>query len=110
MYVGRGETFRVKSEVSGSRRSRLDIAADILYACRRGVRKTGLMYRCNMSFMQLEKYLDFLLGAGFLVAENDGSSLLFKTSGKGRTFLKEYENLKVLVEGRYRTKLYSFSR
>jgi len=95
---GEREDFRVKSEVSGSRRSRLDIAADILYACRRRVKKTNVMYHCNMSYMQMEKYLDFLLIAGLLVAENNGSRLLFRASGKGKEFLKTYESLKALTE------------
>jgi len=46
----------------------------------------------------MEKYLDFLLIAGLLVAENNGSRLLFRASGKGKEFLKTYESLKALTE------------
>jgi len=51
-----------------------------------------------MSFAQLEKYLDLILGARLLFVENDGPRFLFRISGKGRSFLKVYESLKALME------------
>jgi len=80
------------------RRGSLDIIADILDASHRRVKKTHLMYNCSMSFAQLEKYLDLILNARLLFVEIDGSHLLFKISGKGRSFLKAYESLKALMK------------
>lgn len=81
------------------RRTRLEIIASILHACRRsGVKKTHLLYHCNLSFSQLEKYLRFILEAKLVAVENDGSHRLFKISGKGENFLKSYESLKALIE------------
>lgn len=86
-------------ESEGScRRSRLDIIADILRSSRGGAKKTHLMYRCSMSFKQLKGYLDLILNTRLLVVENDGPYILFKTSSKGRTFLKSYESLMALME------------
>jgi len=50
-----------------------------------------------MSFTQLEKYLDLILEARLLFVESDGPHLLFRISGKGRSFLKAYESLKALM-------------
>jgi predicted transcriptional regulator len=56
------------------------------------------MQNGSMNFAQLEKYLDLILKARLLFVENDGPHLLFKISGKGRSFLKAYESLKVLMK------------
>jgi predicted transcriptional regulator len=86
---------------SSSHRGRLDIIADILDASFGGVKKTYLMYRCNLSFKQLKYYLNFLLNKRLLhvVAENKGSNPgLFKITDKGKEFLKAYKGLKGLMK------------
>ena len=80
------------------RRSNLDIIADILDTSRPGVKKTHLMCNCSMSFAQLEKYLDLILKARLIFVESDGPHLLFKISGKGKSFLKAHESLKALMK------------
>jgi len=80
------------------RRSNLDIIADILDASHRRVKKTRLMQNSNMSFAQLQKYLDLILNARLLFVENDGPHLLFKISGKGKSFLNTYESLMALMK------------
>jgi predicted transcriptional regulator len=72
--------------------------ADILDSSRCGVKKTRLMYKCSMSFTQLEEYLDLVLRARLLFVESDGSHVLFRISGKGKSFLKAYESLKALMK------------
>jgi len=79
-------------------RSNLDIIADILDTSRRGVKKTHLMQNGSMSSAQLKKYLDLILEARLLFVESDGPHLLFKISGKGKSFLKAYESLKTLIK------------
>jgi len=96
MYGGR--SFKVRRRLGDSRRSSLDVIADILDTSRDGVKKTHLMYHCNMSFTQLERYLNLILKTRLVVIEDDGPKLFFKTSGKGRRFLKSYQSLKVLME------------
>lgn len=75
-----------------SHRGRLDIIADILEASRRKVRKTQLMYRCNLSFKQVEHYLDFLLERK-LLCHADGDPCVFKITNKGKRFLQAYKSL-----------------
>ncbi|NWF87640.1 hypothetical protein HXY32_07545 [Candidatus Bathyarchaeota archaeon] len=85
---------------NNNHRGRLDIIADILEASYEGTRKTYLMYRCNMSFKQLKSYLDFLIGKELLCMVNGSLNpdpSLFKTTDKGKEFLKTYKGLKSLV-------------
>jgi len=76
--------------------------ANILQSANGGAKKTHIMYQCNLSFRQLQAYLDFLIDAGFLETtvlktENKGDSLLFETTSKGKAFIKAYHNLRALL-------------
>lgn len=82
----------------GRRRSGLDIITDMLNASRRGINKTHLMRECNLSFPQVERYLDLTLTARLILVENNKGHRHFRTSDKGKTFLKNYEILKTLFE------------
>ncbi len=86
---------------SHNHRGRLDIIADILDAARGGIKRTYLMYQCNLSFRQLTSYSLFLVKQGFLctIAREEGSrSRSFQVTEKGREFLKAYEGLKSLMQ------------
>jgi predicted transcriptional regulator len=90
-----------KTATSNNHRGNLDIIADILDASHGGVKKTYLMYRCNLSFKQLKNYSHFLVNNGLLLmtrqpAKTDYS--LFELTQKGREFLKAYKGLKALIE------------
>ncbi len=84
---------RFEVTLSSRKRSNIDIIASILGEARRGSRKTGIMYRCNLSYKQLEVYLKLLLGMEFLVSRSD----LFITTAKGLKFLEAYRVLKELM-------------
>lgn len=87
--------------LTSSHRSRIDIVADILDAADDGARKTHIMYRCNLSFKQLEIYLALLLNRGLLktVPEEGKSShtRYFKITDKGQILLETYQSLKDLL-------------
>jgi predicted transcriptional regulator len=89
-----------KNNDSNNHRGNLDIIADILDASHGGVKKTFLMYRCNLSFKQLKNYSLFLLGNGLLhvVAEEESVNRLFQLTPKGKEFLRAYRGLKALME------------
>lgn len=92
---------QVGKRVSGTHRGRLDIIADMLDASHRGVKKTYLMYQCNLSFRQLKHYLNFMLRKGLLrgvVQDGDSNPGLFEVTDKGRKFLKAYKSLKALTK------------
>jgi predicted transcriptional regulator len=70
-------------------RSSLDIAREILTIALVNVCKTRIMYRANLSFLQLEKYLRALLENALL--SFDGNSGYF-TTNSGKEFLALYED------------------
>lgn len=92
---------KVDGQLHFSHRSQIDIIAEILDAAVGGVRKTHIMYRCNLSFKQLETYLGLLLDRGLLrmVSEEERTSYrgFFKITGKGQALLDAYQSLKVLL-------------
>lgn len=85
---------------SNKHRGSLDIIADILEASKGKTRKTYLMYRCNLSFRQLENYLNLLLKGGLIstIENNDNSMSLFRITKKGERFLETYKGLQGLME------------
>ena len=88
------------SETKSSHRGRLDIIADILASAAGGVRKTSIMYKCNLSFKQLEMYLRFLLKKDLLkmfVKRESATSHFFETTERGADFLRAYRNLDALM-------------
>ena len=93
--------IQVEKRVSDTHRGRLDIIADMLDASHGGVKKTYLMYRCNLSFKQLKSYLNFMLKKNLLrtvFKGGDSNPGLFEVTDKGRKFLKAYKNLKALIK------------
>jgi len=78
----------------------MDIMACILNEAIKGAKKTRLMYRCNLSYRQLQAYLKLLLSMEMLkLTSREGSNTtdFFKTSAKGYEFLDAYHNLKTLM-------------
>lgn len=62
-------------------------------------KKTHLMYKANLSYKQLQAYLEFLVDRGLLMRSENGSEnpKLFETTAKGRAFLRVYRGLKGLL-------------
>ena len=89
--------IEAEKTVSNGHRGNFDIIADILDASHGGVKKTFLMYRCNLSFKQMKNYSRFMVETGLLqlnfAGADDGGSRLFDVTDKGKMFLNAYENL-----------------
>ncbi len=68
-------------------RGSLDIVRDVLSIALVKVCKTRIMYRANLSFLQLEKYLSALLGNALLSFDGDSGYL---TTASGKEFLELY--------------------
>jgi predicted transcriptional regulator len=89
-------------------RSRVEIMADILDETRshpQGLRKTRLMYRCNLSFRQLKIYVKLLCDKGFLemtvlnpeglnAKGKNGKVEIYRITEGGLSFLKTYNDLR----------------
>jgi predicted transcriptional regulator len=95
---------KVKEKLSSSRlvqiRSQVDIMASILNEAAKGAKKTRIMYRCNLSYRQLQRYLKLLLGMELLRSfskKGSAETVFFKTSAKGLAFLDAYRRLRALM-------------
>jgi len=74
--------------------------ANILTSSTDGAKKTQLMYRCNMSFNQLETYLKILMEKKLILTRvHDGSKdpIVYEITEKGHSFLRFYGSLKALL-------------
>jgi predicted transcriptional regulator len=92
----------VQGEKEGSlnHRGRLDIMANILNTAANGAKKTQLMYRCNLSFKQLETYLNLLTTKRLMSKQvHNGSKdvTIYETTAKGRSFLRIYHTMDALL-------------
>ncbi len=72
----------------GKNRDRLSIIAEVLEAAENGAGKTRIMFKANLSFNLLEKYLNVAIKAGFI--RLDGCKYILTV--EGHDFLKHYQN------------------
>ena len=77
-----------------NRRSEMEIIATILDIARQGINKTNILYKANLSYVQLKNYVGFLLEKGLL--ESIGT--MYSTTKKGRLFLITWQNTLMLLE------------
>ena len=68
------------------RRNDLDICADLLNVAQSGAKKTQLVYKANLNFKIIKKYIARLSQYGFLEAEKGQ----YFTTDKGNRFLNQY--------------------
>ena len=99
--MGEVSLIEAGKTISNGHRGNFDIIADILGASYGGVKKTYLMYRCNLSFKQMKSYSRFLIDTGLLqinINRGNGEGGLFEITDKGKVFLKAYESLTSLMK------------
>jgi len=75
--------------VTETKRSRLEIYAEILDKARMPQRKTGLVYGVNSNFAWLSEALEVLVGAGLITQVGSG----YTTTQAGLAWLKMYKQL-----------------
>lgn len=71
------------------KRNNLDICADILRVSRGGAKKTHLVYKANLNFNIVKKYINGLTESGLL--EKSGER--FYVTEEGKLFIDRYDKL-----------------
>ncbi len=75
------------------RRNDLDICADILKVSKAGAKKTHIVYKANLNFKIVKKYLSRLIDSGFLMDRSENG--VFVTTDRGSDFLEQYARLRI---------------
>lgn len=78
-------------------RNELDIIACMLRISRRGATRTQLMYRANLSFKLLERYLNTLIALNMVEINGENRGKSYHINQRGRQFLEYYHGLKKLM-------------
>ena len=84
-------------ETSRKRRDRTSIIAEILVIAKDRSLKTKIMYRANLSFAQLNEYLNFLIRRELLKRNMENGKTFYKTTAKGVKYLENYEEISNLL-------------
>jgi predicted transcriptional regulator len=81
------------------RRSNIQIIRDMLKAGENGAGKTKIMYSVNMSYTQIQKYLNFLIGHGLIdKVELGNPSVTYHVTLKGLSLLKSIDTVLEVLE------------
>jgi predicted transcriptional regulator len=83
----------------GRRRGEVQILTNILTLSLKGVKATHLMYKANLSYSTLRKYLSAALKNGLIrkVCNNDGSTVYFITE-KGKLVLEKLRDVECVLK------------
>jgi predicted transcriptional regulator len=86
------------SKIGFSKRSRVDIIACILGNSNSSSRKTRLIYRCNLSLSQFNFYAECLMQGNLLKKHEENGKEIYEITEKGKAFMKDYANIKEVLE------------
>ena len=82
------------------RRGELDIFGDILGEALKEVKFTHLIYRVNLSYSTLRKYLLAALDKGLICrVNNSDGSVVYSTTESGTLLLEKLNDVKILLHG-----------
>ncbi len=85
------ESLRLQGKAGAkAKRDRMKIISDILEITRHGSTKTRIMYKANLSYDQLMRYLKFLQETRLLISFPQDRK--YHTSSKGILFLRTFED------------------
>jgi len=79
-------------------RDRLSIIAEILEIAKEGTVKTQIMGRANLSFTNVNDYLNFLLGRRMLEKVSKKEKEIYTTTSTGIEFLQVYHELRDIMK------------
>jgi predicted transcriptional regulator len=82
-----------------TRRAKLEICAKILetIATERTITKTHIMYRANVSFRQLQKYLALLVELALIKEVERENRTTYEITERGKLLLEHYRKVKELM-------------
>ncbi len=80
-----------------TRRSHLEMIAEILETCTEISTRTAIVYKCNLNFKLIRKYLDLLEKNNLIERIEAGKASYYRTTGRGRKAVEQINCAKQLV-------------
>ena len=80
------------------RRDRLYIIAEIFEIAKDGTLKTQITYKANLSFSQLNEYLNLLVKLNLLESKQINGRVIYRTTDKGFKYLDSYKEILQLLK------------
>ena len=85
------------TNTASKRRDKLGIIAEILEIAKDGTLKTQIMYKANLSFVQLTEYLGYMLKTSLLDKLDINTKEVYVATEKGLDFLQRHSELTALL-------------
>ena len=86
------------TEAATKRRDKLGIISEILEIAKGGTLKTQIMYKANLSFAQLNEYIDYMLKTGLLEKLDVNRKEVYVATAKGLDFVQKHAELAIMLE------------
>ena len=80
-------------EKEEQRRSRIETINTILVLSVDGIKKTHIMYKANLSHVQLERYLEAVVSKNLLAQEDR----LYRTTSTGLEFIEKFREVQSIL-------------
>ena len=77
------------NENTPKRRDKLIIIAEIIDIASKGTSKTHIMFKANLSFSQLNQYLELLTQTGLLERSSHSGKEIYKATQRGIEFMEK---------------------
>jgi predicted transcriptional regulator len=96
-------SLKLQIEEPFSNRSRLSIIYQILWICQdTQVSQTKLMYKANLSYFQLKKYVKTLMIKGLLQETVQDGKKSYQSTSRGRQYIEAFRDLTRLLSNSMR--------
>ena len=85
------------TDATSKRRDKLCIIAEIVEIAKDGTLKTQIMYKANLSFVQLTEYLEYMLKTRLIDKVDVNRKDVYVATEKGLDFLQRHSELTTLL-------------
>ena len=80
------------------RRDKIIIMAEIINLAKKGISKTHIMFKANLSFSQLNQYIEFLTNANLLEKITINGKTVYRATLKGLDFYQSEQQVIALLQ------------
>jgi len=90
--------FSVEKIFNGKKRDKYQIIYEICDLVKDGINKTKIMYRANLSFRQLNEYLNLMLKTNLFEKSTESEKEIYKLTEKGLEFIERYKEINEILK------------